>query len=526
VTRLPGTEGGSQPFFSPDGRWIGFCAWKGSGRYRLRKIPAEGGLAVDLADLPWLPAGARWEGDGRILLGSPGRGIHSVPAEGGPARELTTVESARETGHRLPSLLPDGRTLLMTTLPHEYGTQARVEAVSPTGGERKVLLEDAADARYLPSGHLVFARRGTLMAARFHPERLEVEGPPVPVVEGISQALVPGEGVHGNSGAGQFAVSEAGILVYAPGGIGSDIPIELLLVDETSRAEPLPGFDKPLVSPQMRYSPDGHQLAFVEQATSGLLWLFDVDRHTYRRLSDRGVAASPRWSPDGTRLVVAWSEAGPFKLWTLPVSSRGDWTQLTDGEDHDWAPSWSPDGQFVAFVRGRAPNLDVYLYKFEDHEVVPFLASTAAESHPEFSPDGRWLAYRSDESGRIETYITSFPDRAETLTVSREGGFPPAWSRDGRRLYYHSLWSTDRARRMMSVTIRQEPNLSLGPPTLVCWLPERFAILWPMRDFELHPDGRRFLVGRRIETEPEPPITRLTLVHNWFAELERLAPAK
>jgi Tol biopolymer transport system component len=210
-------------------------------------------------------------------------------------------------------------------------------------------------------------------------------------------------------------------------------------------------------------------------------------------------------------------------LWMLPAGG-GEWEQLTTGERGDWAPSWSPDGRFLAFVRADPPSNDIFILRFEDGEVSPFLATGAEERWPEFSHDGRWLAYASTESGRAEVYIASFPDRAQTLTVSSQGGVAPAWSRDGQRLFYYSLPAPDGTRSVMAVTVRHSPQLSLGRPTPLFRLPDRFIRLSSMRSYELHPDGRRFVVGRRVEIEPPPPITRLELVHNWFAELERLAP--
>jgi dipeptidyl aminopeptidase/acylaminoacyl peptidase len=175
--------------------------------------------------------------------------------------------------------------------------------------------------------------------------------------------------------------------------------VELLLVDEKGHTAPLPGFDRPLVSPQLSISPDGRLLAFNEQERTGLLWLFDVERQTYRALSDRGIAGSPRWSPDGKRLAVSWSESGPMQLWIVPAE-RGDWEQLTTMDHMVWSPSWSPDGRFLAFTDlGR--SADICIYRFEDREIVPFLAKQASEAFPEFSPDGRWLAYASNESGRF-----------------------------------------------------------------------------------------------------------------------------
>jgi serine/threonine-protein kinase len=480
---------------------------------------------VDLAELSSWPMGAWWTPGGNLLLGSEREGVRRVPAEGGPAQEITTVDRSRESGHRLPSPLPGGRTLVVSTIPLTFGVEARVEVVSLTNGERKVVVENGADGQYLPTGHLVFVRQGVLMAAPFDLRRLELAAPPVPVVEGVAQALNLIASFR-NSGAAQFALSDSGLLAYGSGGVPEDAPTELLVVDTSGRARPLPGFDRPLVYPDFRFSPDGRQLAFTERPRSGRLWLFDVERQTYRLLSDRGQASSPRWSPDGTRLLVSWTDGGPFHLSILPLDG-GDWERLTEGEHHDWAPSsWGPDGRHLGFARWVQSSLDVLLYRFEDRQVTPFLTTPAQESHPEISPDGRWLAYASDESGRYEVYITSLPDRAQTLTVSRQGGMAPAWSRDGRELFYHSPESPDGGYSMMTVGVRHSPALSLGQPTTLFRLPDGFVPLNPMRSYDLHPDGRRFLVGRRLETAPPPPITRLNLVHNWFAELERLAPTE
>jgi Tol biopolymer transport system component len=356
-----------------------------------------------------------------------------------------------------------------------------------------------------------------LMAAPFDLSRRELVAPPVSIIGEVSQALNSGENTS-NSGAAQFTVSDSGLLAYAPGGMFPDTPIELLLVDEKGHTEPLLGFDRPLVSPQLSFSPDGRFLAFNEQERTGLLWLFDIERQTYRALSDRGIAGSPRWSPDGKRLAASWSNAGPMQLWIVPAE-RGDWEQLTTMERAVWSPSWSPDGRFLACSGSR----DIFIYRFEDRKVVPFLATQAREWFPEFSPDGRWLAYSSSESGRDEVYITSFPGREKKLTVSRQGGIDPKWSRDGKRLFCTTPWSPAGPPWMMAVTVRQGPTLSLGIPTFLFRLPDGFVVNGT-HNYEFHPDGRHFIVGRFVKTAPPPPITRLKLVHNWFAELERLCP--
>jgi serine/threonine-protein kinase len=509
--RVRGTEGAGQPFFSPDGRWIGFFA-----RGRLFKIAVDGPLPIELAEVG-NAMGAVWSGDGRILLGSVLGGLRSVPESGGPLREVTAVDPSREVAHRLPSLLPDG-TVLLTVVTQLWGLSGRVEAFSPKSAERKVLVEDGADARYLPSGHLVYARRGVLMAAPFDAGRLELAAPPVPVVDGVQQALnlVSAD----NSGAAQYATTDSGLLVYGAGGIFVEPPMELALVDRSGRVAPLAGFDSPLVAggpSQLRFSPDGRHLAFVERAPRGRLWLFDLGRQTLRALSREGLAGSPEWSPDGTRVAVSWSRTGHLDLWIVPVEGTGGWERLTDDPDHEWGSSWSPDGSALAFARAG----DILVHRFADRRTLAFRATRAWEEWPRFSPDGRWLAYVSGESGRSEVYVSSFPDGARTVVASSHGGFAPAWSDGGRELLYRSL----DGRLLMSVRVTSRAPLALGRPEVLLRAP---AGVGPELALEPHPDGRRFLFPRwkGAERPPPEPLTRLQLVQNWFAEVERLAPVR
>ena len=515
--RVAGSDGATQPFFSPDGRWVGFYDAR---RGKLCRVPVEGGLAADLVDVKRPgPMGAFWSADGRIFLGNLEGGLEWTPAEGGSLRALTHVDRTREMGHRLPWVLPGGRVILFTAPLHGWGVRARVEAVSLTSGARKVLVEDAADARYLASGHLVFARQGSLMAAPFDPDRLELEAPPVPVLDDVRQALNMGNGLM-NSGAAQFTVSATGLLVYAKGGILEDTPTELVLVDRVGRAERLPGFDKPLATGQVRFSPDGRQLAFTEAAHGGLAWLFDLERQTHRPLTHDGIAGWPVWSPDGGRIALGWSAAGPLSLWLVPAEGGGGWRRLT--EEGGFPASWVPDGRALLFVRDTMDDDDILLCRIADGQVTSLLETRAEEKYPELSPDGRLLAYASNETGRREVFVTSFPDLRRTLVVSHSGGDSPVWSRDGRTLFYLDLDRPDR--RLLGVPVIRAEPFALGAPTVLFRLPPGTRLSDPVRGYDVHPDGKRFLFARWKEPPlPPTPVTRLHLVENWFAELDRLS---
>ena len=344
---IKGTEGAREPFFSPDGQWVGFYA-----NGELYRVSLGGGLAQELAACPSLPKGISWGDDGKIYWGQ--GGVKRVPAGGGTVEQVTKVDRNKESSHNLPVVLPGGKAMVFTVTPDLYGDRAHVEVASLPAGDRKILIEDAADARYLSTGHLVFIRRGVLMAAAFDPRRLTLTGPPITVVPGVEQALNVYDGTN-HSGAGQFSVSASGSLAYAPGGIDHLSQCEVVLVDRDGRTEVLPGFNKPEVTNQVRLSPDGKRLAFVQ--ASGPLWLFDLARATHTRISPEGLAALPRWSPDGQRLAFDWTAGGSLKSWQVSPEASDSLAPLIEGSAELWLSSWSRDGRFLAAVQIAAAEI-------------------------------------------------------------------------------------------------------------------------------------------------------------------------
>jgi DNA-binding winged helix-turn-helix (wHTH) protein/Tol biopolymer transport system component len=515
---MAGTEGAGQPFFSPDGRWIGFFSGG-----RLRKIPAGGGIPHDLGAVHFFPAGASWTEDGRILLGHWRGALHWIPEEGGTPEALTELDRTRETRQMLPRALPGGRGVLFTATPHGWGPEARIEVLTPSDGRRRTLLEDAADGHYVPGGHLVFLRRGRLMAVPFHLGKLEATDPAAPIRDHVRQALNIGFDVD-HSAAGQFSASATGVLAYASGGIGTGYPVELIWVDRRGRVEVVEGFDEPFFT-HPRLSPCGGYIAYCEQAeapadTRGGLWVFDRERLTRSRLLSRGISGAPAWSPDGKRLAVAWSEAGPQNVWVVPVEARGEARRLTESDRRQFPASWAPDGRHLAIVE----EGDILVYRFEDDSLAPFVATEAGEWQPVFSPDGRWLAYVSNETGRSEVYVTSFPARDQRIVVSSGGGGGAIWSRSGSELFYRG------PRHFMRVNLRYGDRISADAPTALFDRSGMDLAFWGRADAAFHPGGERFLLARRKSPDPEAerawtePVTHLNLVTNWFEELKRLHP--
>ncbi len=345
-TPVDGTEGAHNPFFSPDGEWVGFWA---SGE--LRKVPISGGPPVTLCEISPPPFGASWGREDTIVFGTHDGGLRQVSADGGTPEELTTLDKEKgEVTHRLPSLLPGGKGVLFTVRKRTIGRwdDSQIVVQSLVTGERKVLIENGADAHYVPTGHLVFVRLGTLMAVPFDLAQLEVTGGPVGIVEGVVQAAnMTNSGA--DSGAAQFSFSQTGSLLYVPGGIYPDREDSLVWVDREGAAEALVIPKGPYFAP--RLSPDGRQVAVFTGQSKQDIWLYDISRDTLTRLTVQGDNLWPSWTPDGARVTFSSrSTGGPLNLFWRPADLSGPAERLTTSADLHGAQSWSPDGKVLAFV--------------------------------------------------------------------------------------------------------------------------------------------------------------------------------
>ncbi len=514
---IPGTELGSSPFLSPDDRWIGFWA-----EGKLKKVPVEGGAPTALCDIA-SPFGFTWEDDGWIVFSpSRGAGLYRVRAEGGRPEPLTTPDpSKKEFSHRLPHALPGGKGILFTIKRHAWDSEPRVAVLEPGGQSWRVLIEDAADARYIPSGHLVFLRKGTLMTARLDIDKLEVTGQPVSAVAGVEQALATTYSTH-DTGAGQFCVSASGTLAYAAGGILPEMESALVWLDRAGRPESVGPFKAPFFGP--RLSPDGRRIIVASLGLEGFLHLLDLDRGSVSKLTTEGMAEWGIWSPDGRRFAFDWVETGTPNLFWQGVDGSSPMERLTQSPNMQFPGSWSPDGRTLAFIErdNVADNYDILVLHVDDRTVTPFLKTRFNESNPQISPDGRWLAYVSSESGRDEVYVRPFPGPGGKWQVSTGGGFHPLWSRDDRELFYRKDGEKG-ATEIYAVDVRPSPGFSCGKPRLLFTGPDDLQSGGAISVWDISPDGRRFLMVRMGQRDSRP-VTELVLVQNWLKEIERPAP--
>ena len=509
---IAGTEGGIGPFLSPDNRWVGFWA-----NGKLMKVSVDGGIAVTLCNAEQ-PFGATWALDNSIVFANANSsGLFRVSAEGGDPESLTTPDKMRgEVSHRLPYFLPDGKSVLFTIMREPHEMHPRTALLDLETRKWHVLIEDAADARYVPTGHLVFLRQGTLMVAPFDLGRREVMGQPVPAIANVMQALNITNS-YWDTSAGQFSVSDSGWLVYAEGGILPDYQASLVWVDRQGRTEPIAPFKAPFFAP--RLSPDGQRIAYAIHGREKQICIYDLNRGTTTQLIAEGKAYYPSWTPDGKRLVFGWMKEGSPNLYWQPADESSAMERLTTSDDLQYAGSWSPDGATLAFVEYRPDaKFDIFLLDLRSRRTTPFLNSRAKEAYPEFSPDGRWMAYASDESGRWEVYVRPFPGPGGKWLISQEGGLQPLWARNGKQLFYRSengeIWVVD---------FRTDGGFSAGKPHLLFNVP-MLGYGEPIRTWDLSSDGQRFLMVKLDDVKPTP-VTEMVLVMNWSQELQRLAPA-
>jgi serine/threonine-protein kinase len=505
---LPGTEGGRSPFFSPDGASLGFFA-----EGRLKTISLGGGSAQALANAG-NGRGGLWGPDGSILF-SPefDTGLWRVSAVGGVAQPVVSPETEKgERTYRWPDLLPGGRAVLFTVgsldSTNDYD-KARIVAYSFATAERRVVVEGANMARFVPPGTLVYSLAGVLYAVAFDPDRLEVVGQAAPVLEGVAG--------DPSSGATYFTVATDGTLAVVRGA-GSKVNRLLTLVDRKGVAERLPlparGFRHP------RFSPDGTRLAFTVGSASGLgrdadVWVYSLSSGSLSRLTFGG-NVYPAWTPAGDR--IAYVRGSDQALLTKPADGTGTEEQLKGPVSDTWLPgSWSADGRTLAVSRVGSAR-EIHLFTAGEK---PRLFEKDA-SAPVFSPDGRWIAYMSPASGNTNVFVRSVSGDGKWQVSSEYGGYP-RWSGDGRELFYIAIGTPQRP--LMAVAVANDASFRAGPPrTFVADLSRYMTSTAPQIDWDAAPDGRRFVF---IEVErAKDEGTRIDVVLHWAQHLGTARPGQ
>jgi hypothetical protein len=494
---LPGTEGGRYAFWSPDGRSLGFFA-----ESKLKKIAVSGGPPLVICEAPDARGGT-WNRDGVIVFEPHFRApLHRVPAAGGAPVAVTRLDPTRkETTHRWPFYLPDGKHFLFFAGSHAEGVDSELDSVfvgSLDGGKPRLLTRARSNAVY-SSGHVLYVRNKNLLAQPFDLGRLELKGEPVPLAENVQ--VDPGWFVA------IFSAAE-NVLAYQRSG-GTESLTQLVWIDRSGKVVEKIGSPADYFEP--RLSNDGSRLTYAI-ADPGDIWIHDFARGAATRFTfDPADEFATIWSPDGSQIVFNSQRSGFGDLYVKPSSGASPEKLLYSSKEFKIPSSWAPDGRLIAFTtRFQEKGNDIWLISPDGSGARPALNGPFDETDLEFSPDGRHIAYTSNESGRQEVYVQEFPGAAGKWQISTTGGLAPLWRRDGRELFYYT-----REGKLLSVDVRTSPAFQAGVPQVLFEVRLKGIVA---RQYAVSPDGRRFLCNMDL---PEGDIPPITLVQNWTARLGR-----
>ena len=507
---IPGTENVEFPFFSPDGQSIAFVAAD-----KLQKISLTGGPTITLYEAATTYRGGSWDQEDTIVLAVE-RGLYRMSAAGGKAEQLAVVNVDQgEVGYHSPQILPGGAAVLFTIWLSSGNFQ--IGLLSLETGELKIVIEGGREARYAPTGHLVYARAvgGTLMAAPFDLARLEVAGDPVPILEGVRNT--PYRAVD-------YAFSNDGTLVYVPGtGDSTYIPGTLVWVDRTGQ-EGEAITQEPLEFPRYpRLSPDGQRLTLTTgPGNQGDLWVYNLGGQPPYPLTLEGMNGRPVWTPDGKKVAFGSGATNALDLVWIPAdgSTLEPEPLLESDPSVQFPEAWTPDGQELIFVQLDANGVnDIMAVSPNGGEPRLVVQTQHSASIParggvaSLSPDGRWLAYVSGVTGSPEIWVRPYPGPGAPVRISPSGGLEPVWSRDGQELFYLE------GNKMMAVKVASEQGLTSEPPLVLF---EGNYIQTNRPSYDVGSDGR-FLMIKAAEEE-EGQQGQINVVLNWFEELKRLVP--
>jgi eukaryotic-like serine/threonine-protein kinase len=503
VTELAGSDGARVPFFSPDGRWIGFWA-----DGKLKKTALEGGSPVILCDATDL-LGAAWGEDGTIVAAL-SRGRLSRISESGGAPVTILDLSEQSISPRWPQVLSGGRAVLYTSVGPAGPNAATIDVFIPATGERRVLVRGGTYGRILPNGYLTYVNQGTLFGLPVDLDRLDTRGAPVPLLDEVKYSPT--------FGYAQVDFARTGALIYRRDTPGNNtVPA---WIDGTGTTERFPMKPGSYVWP--RISPDGTRLA-VAAFESGhpIVAVHDLSSHSTTRLTMTGpIDGYPLWTPDGRVLILG----GPGGLaWLRPgIDEKPHPLTASDGPQVPW--SFTPDGSRLAYhtLAGDA-GFDLWTLPISTTPAglvagtpEPFLQTRAWEVYPTFSPDGRWLAYGSNESGTWEVYVRAFPDNGRKVQISTSGGRIPRWSPRGELLFYR----TEDQRVMVTEYSAGSGSFVASKPRE--WLRTHLSDTGVLSNFDVGPDGTRIvaLVPAVDAGEPQSP-NHVTFISDFFGEIRR-----
>ncbi len=496
VQLLAGTEGATSPFWSSDGRFVGFFADR-----KLKKVPASGGTVVAICDAPE-GRGAAW-GPGDVIVFAPKTfgGLFRVPASGGTPSPLTEVREG--ITHRLPSFLPDGRHVLFVAgTVNAPAFDATIYVLDLESRKLETLARENSEGRYVEPGYLAFVREGNLMVEPMDPASRRLTGEAAPVAEKVAFRPL--------RSTGSFTFSSNGLLVYRTS--GSDAKNQLTWFDLDGKNLGTVG-DLAAIR-EIEIAP-GDRRAAANVVTSasgplGSLWSLDLVRGVFSPFTP-GNEALPwtAWSPDGRQIAYSRTDGS---ILVKPADGSAEGKVIASGLPNPAPTDWSPDGRFIAIriQDVKTGSMDIWVVPVDGSKPYPFIATPAREVPDKFSPDGRWLAFLSDESGREELFIAPFPGPGAKRQVSKGGAETAGWLGDGHQIVY--VQSGDRKLVVVDLNTRG-PSLEIGASrTAFGGRPV------PKGPLAVTRDGKRLLVAVPVDDKAAP---QLEVVSNWASLLNK-----
>jgi Tol biopolymer transport system component/tRNA A-37 threonylcarbamoyl transferase component Bud32 len=474
---LPGTEGAYFPFWSGDGRYLGFFASN-----KLKKIAIGGGTAETICDAA-AGRGGTWNQDGLILFApGPSGPLMQVKAEGGAVTEATELDAAKgEVGHRFPRFLPDGRHFMYASVPvHEGGHDSWLASLGSK--ERKLVVNSDGVPSFAAPDRLVYRRNKTLYVQSFDPIAGHLSGEPRPLVEaGLAEGFMASP---------TSSAPGSGVLAFMP---LLDVSSELVWFS----LDGVQGDTLPLAAGQyndVRFSPDGTRVATARferdnPLTSGSdIWLIDLARRNGSRVTfDPQFEFSPVWSPDGKTIFYNGNKTGAYLIYRLSAEGAGEPVAISKARGLSQSPNdITPDGRQLVFG-SQEPQTGFDLWILDTAggtPPVPYLNTAYNDFNARLSPDGRWIAYTSNENGRDEVYVQSFPTLGSKVQVSNGGADSPVWRRDGKRLFFLAPDGS-----LMAADVTPGAALRVAAPVKLFRFPRSTNF------YDITPDGQRVLAS-------------------------------
>jgi len=497
------TQGASYPFWSPDGRSIGFFA-----DGKLKKVDVSGGQVQVLCDAP-NGRGGTWNRDGVIVFtpDSLGVGLFRVSSSGGPPVEVTKPDASRfETSHRWPVFLPDGKHFIY--LAANFSGQLGINAIflgSLDSTERRLLVNTSSNAAYAEPGYLLYLQDKTLVAQPFDGRHYVLSGEP----HTLSDEVLYFPHVY----RAVFSVSNGEVLVTQTGK-GASIS-QLTWFDRSGKPAGTVGMLGTYNN--VRLSPDGRRVAADQTDPDG--WNIDIWIHEPARGATTRLTFGPSldqasiWSPDGKQVLFTSNRKLGFHLYLKNADGSGSEEEVADLGNvsvvvNPW--DWSRDGKYALFKKGN----ELWYLSWPERVAKPLMQAKWTVRNAQFSPDGRWMAYASNETGSMEIYVSPFPSGNGKWQVSSAGGQEPRWRQDGKELFYLSAEG-----KMMAVAVTAGANFEAGSPVALFQTHRRQPISsQDVFSYDVRGDGQRFLIATKVDEANAAP---LSVLLNWASEMKK-----